>query len=170
MYWIRKLFSNGEIHGKALGEVFVVSVFSIVFVSLPAWRALGANTPVDSIRFFSTGQLLALSYALYGTVFWLAFVRWDRPRHDVRIVLGFLGTLLMIPIIPYLSYDPNFESIVAPGAFRISVWVYFIFVLIVYLLLFYSDIEPPSPEKTLKEETSKLKSQYRKRSGAQDSN
>lgn len=165
MYWIKKFFSDPAGHGLALVEVLIVSIFSLLFVSLPALRALGANVPIDGVKFFSAGQILALIYGQFGTIIWLSFVKWDWPRHTVRIFIGILGLLIVIPIIPYISFDPEFKTLTNPEALKISLIVYFIFLVLNYCLLFYLRIVPPSAETTLQRESRDMRDRYREMKG-----
>lgn len=168
MYWIKKFFSDPESHGRSFIEVSVVAAFSLLFVSLPGFRDLGANENISNIEFFTIAQILALTYAQYGSIFWLAFIRGDKPRHSPRAALGLVATLLIIPIVPYLSFDPQFQSVTAEGAKTVSFALYSVYLIINYLLLFYLNVEPPSPEKSLSKGASSLREKYEEKTHARD--
>lgn len=160
MYWFWKFFSDPGSHWRSLSEVAIIAIFSLLFVSLPGFRDLGANENISNIEFFTIAQILALTYAQYGSIFWLAFIRWDKPRHSPRSVLGLVATLMIIPIIPYLSFDPQFQSVTAEGAKSVSFALYAAYLVLNYLLLFYSNVTPPSAEKTLSNGASSLRAKY----------
>jgi hypothetical protein len=166
MYWIKQLCSHGNAHWKAFCEVCCVCLFSlapfgaILFVQ-NAQRADG----LDSIRpilnmLFGKGQMYLMGYALFGTVFWLAFWSGDKEPHAARRILGTCAILAILPIVAGFGADPTFSSVVNPKIVEWGYYYYIAFAAIYYLLLFYIEIEPPSPADVFKNETDELIDNY----------
>jgi hypothetical protein len=163
MYWIKKYFSQPSAHFRALMEVLIILLCSLLPYYVTAFvRAANekSSTQVQLDDLFSRGQIYLLAYALFGTVFWLSFVRWDRPRHDARTFLGVLSFFLVVPIIGFIGVDPTFSSVVNADVVRWGYWFYGAFLFIHYLLLFYSEIDPPDPQDIFDRGTKDLDRDY----------
>jgi hypothetical protein len=163
MYWFKKYFTDIPSHVRALSEVLVIFLCSLLPYYVTAFvRAAKSETSpglqLDDL--FSKGQIYLLAYALFGTVFWLAFVRWDRPRHDARILLGVFSFFAVVPIIGFIGVDPTFSSVVNKDVVSWGYGFYGFFLIIQYLLLFYSDISPPDPQEIFDRETRNLDQKY----------
>lgn len=168
MYWIKKFFSNLNVHGRAFSEVFCVCLFSLgpLGVNLFVQYAKSDNvtgtfvSALDSL--FGRGQMYLMAYALFGTIFWLAFLRPDRDRHNARVVLGLVATICMFPIVGFIGIDPTFSTVANPEIVTIGYYFYAGFAVIYYLLLFYMEIQPPSPADIFESETADLLNEYGK--------
>lgn len=163
MYCVKKYFSQPGAHLRALVEVVIVFLFSLLPYYVTAFvRAAntesGAKVQLDEL--FSRGQIYLLAYAIFGTIFWLSFVRWDRPRHDARIFLGVIAFFLVVPIIGFIGVDPTFSTVINDNVVRWGYWFYFAFLIIHYLLIFYSDILPPDPQEIFERGTRELDRDY----------
>jgi hypothetical protein len=117
---------------------------------------------LDDKSIVDRGQFFLLTYAIFGTIFWLAFVRWDRPRHNARVLFGLIATIAIIPIVAYLGVDPTFQSVINPDIVRAGYWYYGGFMVIHYLLLFYSDVSPPDIQKMFKDGAQQLTEEARR--------
>lgn len=168
MYWLKKLFSNLQLHFRAFQEVACVCLFSLVplgvsiFVNYSKSES-GNHTlarAIDSL--FGRGQMYLLAYALFGTIFWLAFLRPDKTRHDARAILGLIATLCMLPVVGFVGIDPTFSTIANPFIVKAGYFFYFGFAIIYYLLLFYMEIPAPDPDEIFKNETNILIEEYGK--------
>lgn len=163
MYWLKKYFSQPKAHLRALVEVLIVFLFSLLPYCVTAF-VRAAKTQSDAKfqldELFSRGQIYLLAYAIFGTIFWLSFVRWDRPRHDARIFLGVIAFFLVVPIIGFIGVDPTFSTVINSKVVELGYWFYFAFLCIYYLLIFYSDISPPDPQDIFKRGTRQLDQKY----------
>ncbi|USA62206.1 hypothetical protein NCF85_04265 [Qipengyuania citrea] len=163
MYWFKKYFSQPYAHVRALIEVAIVSLFSLLPYSVTAFVRVARTTSGSEFNFgelFARGQIYLLAYAMFGTIFWLAFVRSDRPRHDARIFLGVLAVILVIPIIGFTGVDPTFSTVINRDVITWGYGFYFAFLAIYYLLIFYSDIVPPDPQDIFERGTRDLDRDY----------
>lgn len=163
MYWLKTYFSQPRVHLRSIAEVLIIFLCSLAPYYVTAFVRSATNdqsAAVDLDDLFAKGQIYLLAYALFGTLFWLAIVRWDRPRHDARILLGVVSFFLVIPIIGFLGVDPTFSSVVNPEVVRWGYWFYGAFLVIHYLLLFYSEIRPPDPQEIFDRGTKDLDRDY----------
>lgn len=162
-YWIRQFFSDWRGHLTALTEVGLTAVFTLspfiiaYFVRAARGPASFSDTFMD---LFGRGQLYLLAYGVFGTVFWLAFVRWDQPRHGVRVFLGSVATILVLPIVGFLGVDPTFSSVANQTTVIWGYYFYASILLINYLLLFYMDKQPPTVRDILKRGSTQLADDY----------
>lgn len=164
MYWVRMFFTQADTHLHAIAEVAVTALFSLapllLAIVLPSVQnADGSFLPLSSVA--GRGQIFLLVYGLYGTIFWLGFANWEYPRHNARFFLGFVGTLVIWPIVAFSGIDPTFSTILNPNLITISYWTYGIFLGLNYLLLFYMKIDPPEPQKVFERGTIAMRDQYR---------
>jgi hypothetical protein len=109
---------------------------------------------------FGRGQLYLLAYGIFGTVFWLAFVRWDQPRHGVRIFLGSVATMMVLPIIGFIGVDPTFSTVANKTTIAWGYYFYGGMLIVNYLLLFYMDKQPPTVRDILKRGSQQLAGDY----------
>ena len=164
MYWIGKFFTDRKGHGAALYEVIVTTAFSlgpflITYFTESAKRTDGSFLPIADI--VGRGQLYLLSYGLFGTVFWLAFLKDGKHSQGARGFLGLFGTFAMLPIVGFMGVDPTFSHVLNPFLVSLSVTLYAVFIVLNYLLLFYQNISPPTPTETFDREKSEMATQYR---------
>lgn len=166
MYWLKQLFKHGRAHRNAFGEVFCVCLFSLtplgvtLFVqNARAAKGLTSIEPTLSLL-FGKGQMYLMGYALFGTIFWLAFWSGDKEPHGARRLLGSLAILAILPVIAGFGVDPTFSSVVNPTVVKYGYYFYGAFAVIYYLLLFYVSIDPPTPVEVFKSETDDLIAQY----------
>jgi hypothetical protein len=166
MYWIKKLFSHWDAHWKALCEVVCVCLFSLVplGVSLFAKNAQAADGLVSVVptlnMLFGKGQMYLMGYALFGTIFWLAFFSGDKEPHVARRALGSLAILAILPVVGIFGVDPTFSNVANPRIVGWGYYFYAAFALIYYLLLFYVEIDPPTPTDVFKSATDDLIADY----------
>lgn len=163
MYWLRKLFTDGSTHLRAAGEAFILFVFSVApfGVTVLIRMRTHQDDPIALYDLFSRGQLFLLAYALFGPIFWLAFVRWDRPRHNARTALGVLALFLLIPLVALMGVDPTFSTTLNYDLVLISFYFYGSLLLIRYLLTFYINIDPPVVSEILGREADVMRDRYR---------
>ncbi len=163
IYWIKKYFSDPDAHWSALYEVFIVALFSISpfvvsYFVLSAKRTDGSFSSLDDI--VGRGQVYLLGYGIFGTIFWLAFLKGDRPRHGARAFLGAVATLSMIPIVGFLGVDATFSTILNTQIVAFGFWFYSGLLIIYYLLLFYMNITPPGPNEIIGREADSMRDRY----------
>lgn len=163
-YWLRKLRSDPDGHKTALYEVFITAVFSlapfiITYFVESAKHSDASFMPISAL--VGRGQLFLLSYGVYGTVFWLAFLKDDKPRHGARAFLGMIATILILPVIGFIGVDPSFSSVLNPNVVGWSYWMYGLLLVVNYLLLFYMNIEPPEPGEILDREARDMRDAFR---------
>lgn len=159
IYWLRKLFTNPSVHLASAFEVLVTAIFSLVppLVTLFVLLATDDSPDVKFTDIVERGQFFLLTYGLFGTVLWLAFLRKDVPRHDARVFLGVISILVIIPIVGFMGVDPTFEKVQNPTVIKLSYYFYGSLLLINYLLLFYCHIEPPEPQDSLNKGASEMR-------------
>jgi hypothetical protein len=168
MYWIKQLFSHWGSHWKALCEVGCVCLFSLVplGVSLFAQNAQAEGGLVSVLptlnMLFGKGQMYLMGYALFGTIFWLAFFSGDKEPHVARRALGALAILAILPVVGIFGIDPTFSRVANPTIVQWGYYFYMAFAAIYYLLLFYVSIDPPTPSDVFKSETDVLIADYGK--------
>lgn len=166
MYWIKQLFSHWNAHWKAFCEVGCVCLFSLVplGVSLFAQNAQAADGIVSVVptldKLFGKGQMYLMGYALFGTIFWLAFFGGDKEPHVARRTLGALAILAILPVVGIFGVDPTFSNVANPKIVGLGYYFYAAFAVIYYLLLFYVEIDPPSPNDVFERETASLINDY----------
>ncbi len=163
IYWIKKYFSHPDGHIQALYEVIMIALFSlapfaITFFVRSAEHKDGVQVPFEEI--VGRGQLYLLAYGVFGTIFWLAFLKSDKPRHGARAFLGGVATILILPVIGFLGVDPTFSAMLNSNIVRLGYWFYAILLTINYLLLFYMHIDPPEPSEVLDREAGSMRRQY----------
>jgi len=164
IYWFRKYFSDPAGHRAALSEVVVTAIFSLLpfFISFLVESAKKTDgTYADPSQLVGRGQIYLLSYGIFGTIFWLAFVKGDRPRHGARVFFGTIGTFAVFPIVGFLGVDPTFSTILNSRIVGWSYVFYALFLWINYLLLFYMNITPPNPAEVFSREADKMQSDWR---------
>ncbi len=164
IYWLLKLGTDPRSHKAALYEVFITAVFSlapfiITYFVESARHSDSTFLPISSL--VGRGQLFLLSYGVYGTVFWLSFLKDDKPRHGARAFLGAIATIIILPVIGFLGVDPTFSSVLNPNVVEWSYWMYGLLLALNYLLLFYSNIDPPEPGSVLDREAKGMRDSYR---------
>ena len=164
IYWIKKYFSEPAVHWRSFYEVLVVTVFSLApFVVVYFVHAArnDADAHGDTLKaLFGRGQIFLLAYGVFGAIFWLAFMKSDRPRHEARVTLGLFATLLILPVVGFIGVDPTFSTIVNENVRTVGYWLYFGLLFINYLLLFYMHIDPPNAGDILNREASALRREY----------
>ena len=159
----KTVLSKPASHGTALWEVAITSVFSLipmfaVLFSSSTHRTDGSLAPISEL--VGRGQLYLFVFATFGTVFWLAFVRGDTPRHGARVFLGIIAVLVMFPIVSNFGGDPTFSNILNPSLVTLSYWYYIGFLALNYLLLFYINIDPPQPKEVFDRESKDMRQRY----------
>lgn len=164
IYWIKKYFTNGPVHAHAVYEVLMTSLFSlspfiITYFVGSAKRMDGSFVSLSEI--VGRGQLYLLAYGIFGTVFWLAFLKSDRPRHGARAFLGGIATLLIIPVIGFFGVDPTFSTVLNPSVVHMGYYFYFGLLFLNYLIIFYLSIDPPEPGDIFSRETSEMAQKYK---------
>lgn len=164
MYWVKKYFSNFSAHVQAAYEVLTTAIFSLIPFAIAYINAsvkLPGGKFITFTEIVGRGQVFLLSYALYGTIFWLAFGRSETARHGARIFLGLIATLLIFPVVGLLGVDPTFSNILNQSIVKISYYLYFILIIVNYLLLFYMKIDPPEPEELYEREAKGMREKYK---------
>ena len=81
--------------------------------------------------------------------------------HGPRRFLGVLTLFISFLIVPFMGTDPTISNIQNNAIVGASWWVYAAFLAINYLLLFYIEIDPPSPDDSFRSGSNKLKDMYR---------
>jgi hypothetical protein len=166
MYWLKQLFSHKRAHWNAFCEVACVCIFSLaplaVNLLIQNARSSSGLASLEPTLFllFGKGQMYLMGYALFGTIFWLAFWSGDKEPHKARRFLGTLAIFAIIPIFGGLGVDPTFSSVVNPKVVAWGYYFYGAFAGIYYLLLFYVAIDPPTPTDVFTSETNELVSAY----------
>lgn len=164
IYWLKKLGSDWPQHGRSFYEAVVLFTFSLapffITIFVRSSKASPGQEPALS-SFFERGQLYLLAYALAGSIVWLGFLRPDKPRHNARAFLGFLGLVVLLPVIGFIGVDPSFSTILNPRVIGLSYIVYATLLVIRYLLTFYINIEPPAPADVFEREREKMADRYR---------
>lgn len=163
IYWIKKYFSNPSAHQIALYEVTVTALmslapFMITYFAKSAQITDGSFISLDEM--VGRGQIYILVYGIFGTVFWLAFVKSDKPRHDARAFLGVVAFMLVLPILGFIAVDPTFSTILNKQIVILGYVFYIAMLFINYLLLFYLNIEPPEPNAVLARGADDMRKRY----------
>jgi hypothetical protein len=163
IYWIKKYFSNPKAHGLALYEVIVIAFFSIAPIAVTLFirsaQAFDA-TNISMSDITGRGQVYLLAYGVFGTVFWLAFLNSSKPRNGARAFLGFVATFIIIPVVGFIGADPSFSTVLNEKIVTYSYWFYGSLLIIYYLILFYSQIEPPEPDNILDRGAEDMRRRY----------
>lgn len=162
-YWIRMLFTKGKLQGEAFVEVLIVALFSLIPFAISHVFKLAGNssTKLHEIGYlFSKGQLYLLVAGMFGSVFWLAFVKSECPKNNVRTGLGVVAFVLMVPVFGIIAYDPTSSSLANENLIYFSYWHYACFLLLYYLLVFYSRLEPRDPRDVLNDGKISIKERY----------
>lgn len=166
MYWVKKLFSHGDAHWRAFCEVGCVCLFSLVplGVSLFAQNAQAVSGTMSIgptlNLLFGKGQMYLMGYGLFGTIFWLAFFSGNKEPHIVRRAIGAIAIMAILPVVGLFGVDPTFSSVANSSIIAMGYYFYAAFAVIYYLLLFYVEIDPPTPNEVFKAETNDLISNY----------
>lgn len=163
MYWLRQFFTRGGLHLRALTEVIVTTLFSLVPFVVPAFINMAKADGWDASvlePLMGKGQLFLLSYGLFGSIFWLSVVQNETARHNARIFVGFITTILMLIVVGYSGFDPTFTNVVNQSVIRASYIFYPVVVFLYYLSIFYSRIDPPNAGDTLKRETNSMRTKF----------
>lgn len=145
MYWVRKFFTDPEAHFRAFAEVFTVTAFTFAlyfgsFVKNKAKTIEGFEGAL-----LDRGEIFLLIYALYGTLFYLAFIHVGKPANGPKKIFGLAVSLAIIPIVLMSGFDPTFKSIVNKQINDAGYFAYVGFLLTYYMLLFYQELSPPDP-------------------------
>ena len=162
-YWVRQFFSDWWGHLAALTEVGLIAAFSLspFIITYFVHTARGPTSMAATLNgLFGRGQLYLLAYSIFGVIFWLAFVRWDQPRHGVRIFLGSVATLMVLPIVGFIGVDPTFSTIANHDTIAWGYYFYFGMLLLNYLLLFYMDKAPPTVKEIFQRGSNQLAREY----------
>lgn len=164
IYWLSKLFTDPKGHASALYEVITTAIFSLSPIIITYFvqfaKSNGPNYP-DVSDLVGRGQLFLLAYGVYGIIFWLAFLKDDKPRHGARALLGAIATFATLPIIGFIGVDPTFSSVLNEHLIRWSYGFYATLLILNYLLLFYLNIEPPQPAEVLDREAQRMRDEFR---------
>ena len=151
IYWIKKFFSDPEAHWRALWEVFTVTAFTF---ALYIGSFLKANASAETLtrqNILDRGEIFLLIYALFGTLFYLAFIHIGKPANGPKKLFGLLVSLSIIPIVLMSGFDPSFKFIVNERINNAGYYVYALFLFSYYALLFYQELEPPDPDRVLED-------------------
>ncbi|WP_162892386.1 hypothetical protein [Blastomonas fulva] len=111
---------------------------------------------------FGKGQMYLMAYALFGTIFWLAFWSGDKEPHKARRALGTIALLAIAPVVGGFAVDPTFSNVTNTNVVVFGYYFYAVFAVIYYLLLFYVEIDPPTPNDVFKRETGTLINEYKR--------
>jgi hypothetical protein len=163
IYWLKKFFSNPNMHRDAIYEVIMTAAFSLAPFMIAFFVRYGrseSRTVPTLDDLLGRGQLYLLSYGIFGAIFWLAFLRPDKPRHGARALLGALATLAIMPVIGFIGVDPTFSTVLNKDVVTFSYWTYGVLLFMNYLLIFYMDIPPPEPRDVLERETNEMRKAY----------
>lgn len=163
MYWIRKYFSEPAAHFQAIYEVIVTAIFSLLPFVVSIMVASARKTDgsfVDLVPMLGRGQLYLISYSVFGTVFWLAFLKSDSPRHSARAFIGLAATISIFPVVGFLGVDATFSTILNPTIINAGYYFYGFLLLANYLLLFYMNVKPPEPLEVLGREAGAMRERY----------
>lgn len=170
IYWIKQFFTRPGTHLNALSEVIVTAIISLVplFVTAVVFNYKNANVfdfTAGVEGAVGGGQLFLYAYALLGTIFWLAFMKWNRPMNAPRRIIGFMAVIAAFFIVSLLGLDPTISNAKNSLILQASYWTYGGFLIAHYLLLFYVDIEPPTAEESLAVSTKDLVGKYKRMKG-----
>lgn len=164
IYWIKMYFTDAKGHARALYEVLVLFAFSVLpfFITAMVRSAKNPDGSFASMTdLFSRGQAYLLAYALFGSIFWLAFLKPDKPRHGARAFLGLIAVLALLPVVGFLGIDPTFSTILNKSMITASYVIYASLLFIRYLLLFYMNIAPPAAAEIFDRESSDMRNRYK---------
>jgi len=167
IYWIKQFFTRRGTHWKALQEVTVTAIISLVPLLT---TAVVFNYKNDGVFDFQSGvkgaigggQLFLYAYALLGTIVWLAFMKSDRPINAPRRIIGFLTFIAALFIVSLLGLDPTISNAKNSSILNASYWAYVAFLVAHYLLLFFVEIDPPSADKSIANSTEELINKYQR--------
>lgn len=163
MYWLRQFFTRRTLHLRAAGEVTVITLLSVIPFFIPVFITMAKE---EEWRFtalellFGKGQLFLLSYGLFGSIFWLCFVQSETARHNARVFVGFIATLMMMVVVGYSGFDPTFTNVINKSVIQFSYFFYPLVVFLYYLSIFYSRIDPPFAGDTLRRETTDMRLKF----------
>jgi hypothetical protein len=121
----------------------------------------GVGFGQTALNLFGRGQAYLLAFSLFGTLLWLAFARADKPRHNMRMFLGLIAVLGMLPIVGSFGVDPTMSEVHDAKFVRISFYTYGFYLLIYHLLLYYMDIPPPAAADIFKREADDMRDKFR---------
>lgn len=162
IYWVRRYFSDPSGHIYALYEVLTSAAFSLIPFIVPyfvnsAKRTDGSFMNMDDL--VGRGQIYLLSYGVFGTIFWLAFLKAEN-RHGARSLFGLIATVLVLPILGFIGVDPTFSTVLNVNLVRYSYILYTILLILNYLLLFYINITPPNPGEVISREAGEMRGRW----------
>lgn len=165
IYWIQQFFTRPRTHGSALAEVLVTSILALTPLMSSALLYSYINPQAINLsdalkQAIGGGQLFLFAYSVFGTIIWLAFIKWDKEMHGPRRLFGFIALALTILIVPLLGLDPTLSKAKNQVIVTASYCFYGAFLCIYYLLLFYLEIDPPPADESLKSGSQKLKARY----------
>ncbi len=148
IYWIRQLFTNGEGHKRAFAEVSIVGFFTLIPSIVTYYSTLADKskpaaakgqfelTENGLIPFLDGGDLYFLGYAIFGTLFWLSFIRWDNEVHAARKLFGTASLMMVLLLVGFMGIDPELNGITLAPVKGMGIYFYISMNLIYYLLLF----------------------------------
>lgn len=165
IYWIKQFFTRPMTHWKALLEVTVTAIISLVPLLITAvifnYKNEGVFDFYSGVRgAIGGGQLFLYAYALLGTIFWLAFMKFDRPMNAPRRAIGFLTFITALFIVSMLGLDPTISNAKNHFILESSYWTYSAFLIAHYLLLFFVEIDPPPVNESIASSTQELMGKY----------
>jgi hypothetical protein len=171
-FWLTLFFSNREYHKRACAEVFVVSVVSIFPLFLLPFIASmksGPDVPFDLANTIwaaiSAGQLFLYSFAMLGMIIWLSVEDLTNkafPPRKYFIVAAFLTGCLCL--LAYES-DPSLSKPLNPFVVRVSMWIYFGYLLMYYMLLVFKMLRAPPLSEAVEMEVDSLIDESRRHKG-----
>lgn len=161
MYWIKKFFTDREAHFRAFSEVFTVAAFTFALYVGSFLKASASSTSGTAEQLLKRGEVFLLIYALFGTLFYLSFIHVGKPTNGPKKFIGLLISLIIIPIVLMSGFDPTFHFIVNEDVNRGGYLVFLLFLFSYHALLFFQEIEPPSPEAVLNAEAKSMADKVR---------
>jgi hypothetical protein len=165
-FWIRKVFSDARAHGDAFGEVFTVTLVSLIpLFLLPIGDQLRngsgnilAGTFLDAI---SAGQLYLYSFAMLGMILWLCWKEHEYLNQFApRLYFGLLAFIPSVLIVTVYSFDPTLSKKLSPPLIIFSLVVYALYVCLYYILRVYDNLRPPSVDQQLLSEADAMAARY----------
>lgn len=166
-YWIRQFFSRAATHRLAIAEVGITAIVSLAPLLITAlvynYQRDGGFDLIQGVKqAIGGGQLYLYAYALFGTVIWLSFMRWDKPMNGPRRFLGFVSVIIALLIVAMLGVDPTISNAKNAVIIMSSYWVYGGFIVIHYLLLFFVNIDPPDAGEAIAAGSATLIKRYKR--------
>jgi hypothetical protein len=142
------------------GEVFCVCLLSTVPLLIGEFIKF---TESDSyilwdIFFQSTsrGQLILLSFSLFGTLAWLQ----SSVRHGGFLIIRVMCLLVWLGgsviAIALYSHDPDLSNVKNPTVYIVGITLYALFSAVYFVLLVVREQDPPSARRTIDNEVDNL--------------